>query len=157
MTDPYYQRDYWTRKHSALDGEHVYYLPKGSKTPIKVVSDMRQPNGIVGTPDGKYLYVSDLGAQKTYRYTINKDATLSDKTLLFNVGSDGMTLDEKGNIYITGRGVTIFSPEGKKIANIPNTDKWTGNVCFAGKNRDILFITASKSIYTLKMDVKGGE
>ncbi|HEY9534469.1 MAG TPA: SMP-30/gluconolactonase/LRE family protein [Mucilaginibacter sp.] len=157
MTDPYYQRDYWTRKHSALDGEHVYYLPKGSKTPVKVIGDMRQPNGIVGTPDGKYLYVSDLGAQKTYRYTINKDATLSDKTLLFNVGSDGMTLDAKGNIYITGRGVTIFSPDGKKIANIPNTDKWTGNVCFAGKNRDILFITASKSIYTLKMNVNGVE
>ncbi|GAA4087424.1 SMP-30/gluconolactonase/LRE family protein [Mucilaginibacter panaciglaebae] len=157
MTDPYYQRDYWTRKHSALDGEHVYYLPKGSKSPIKVIGDMRQPNGIVGTPDGKYLYVSDLGAQKTYRYTINKDATLSDKTLLFNVGSDGMTLDELGNIYITGRGVTIFSPDGKKIANIPNTDKWTGNVCFAGKNRDILFITASKSIYTLKMNVRGVE
>lgn len=157
MTDPYYQRDYWTRKHSALDGEHVYYLPKGSKTPVKVIGDMRQPNGIVGTPDGKYLYVSDLGAQKTYRYTINKDATLSDKTLLFNVGSDGMTLDEKGNIYITGRGVTIFSPDGKKIANIPNNDKWTGNVVFAGKNRDILFITASKSIYTLKMNVRGVE
>jgi gluconolactonase len=68
-----------------------------------------------------------------------------------------MTLDAKGNIYITGRGVTIFSPDGKKIANIPNTDKWTGNVCFAGKNRDILFITASKSIYTLKMNVNGVE
>lgn len=157
MTDPYYQRDYWTRKHSELDGEHVFYLPKGSKTPIKVIGDMHQPNGIVGTPDGKYLYVSDLGAQKTYRYTINKDATLSDKTLLFNVGSDGMTLDEKGNIYITGRGVTIFSPEGKKIANIPNKDNWTGNVVFAGKNRDILFITASKSVYTLQMNVKGVE
>ncbi len=157
MTDPYYQRDYWARKQKALDGEHVYYLPKGSKTPIKVCDDLRQPNGIVGTPDGKYLYVSDLGAQKTYRYLINKDATLSEKTLLFNQGSDGMTLDEKGNIYITGRGVTIYSPEGKKIANIPNTDRWTGNVVFGGKKRDILFITASKSIYMLKMNVKGVE
>jgi gluconolactonase len=157
MTDPYYQRDYWTRKKKELDGEHVYYLPQGAKQPIKVVGDMRQPNGIVGTPDGKYLYVSDLGAQKTYRYTINADATLSEKTLLFNQGSDGMTLDEKGNIYITGRGVTIYSPEGKKIANIPNTDKWTGNVVFAGKNRDVLFITASKCVYMLKMNVKGVE
>jgi gluconolactonase len=157
MTDPYYQRDYWTRKHSELDGQHVYYLPKGSKTPIRMTDDLRQPNGIVGTPDGKFLYVSDLGAQKTYRYKINNDATLSDKTLMFNVGSDGMTLDEKGNIYITGKGVTIFNPEGKKIANIPNTDKWTGNICFAGKDRDILFVTASKSIYTLKMNVKGVE
>jgi gluconolactonase len=66
-------------------------------------------------------------------------------------------LDEKGNIYITGRGVTIYSPEGKKIANIPNTDKWTGNVVFAGKNRDMLFITASKCVYMLKMNVKGVE
>lgn len=157
MTDPYYQRDYWTRKKSELDGEHVYYLSKGSKTPVKVIGDMRQPNGIVGTPDGKHLYVSDLGGQKTYRYTINKDASISDKTLLFNKGSDGMTLDEKGNIYITGKGVTIYSPEGKKIANIPNTDNWTGNVVFGGKNRDILFITASKCVYMLKMNVKGVE
>jgi gluconolactonase len=157
MTDPYYHRDYWARKKMEMDGEHVYYLPKGSKTPIKVVGDMKQPNGIVGTPDGKYLYVSDLGAQKTYRYTINNDATLGEKTLLFNKGSDGMTLDEKGNIYITGKGVTIYSPEGVKIANIPNTDNWTGNVVFAGKNRDVLFITASKCVYTLKMNVKGVE
>jgi gluconolactonase len=157
MTDPYYQRDYWTRKKKELDGEHVYYLPKGAKTPIKVVGDMRQPNGIVGSPDGKCLYVSDLGAQKTYKYTINADAKLTEKTLLFNKGSDGMTLDERGNIYITGKGVTIYSPEGKKIANIPNTDSWTGNVVFAGKNRDVLFITASKSVYMLKMNVKGVE
>jgi gluconolactonase len=157
MTDPYYQRDYWTRKKTELDGEHVYYLPKGAKTPVKVIGDMRQPNGIVGTPDGKYLYVADLGAQKTYRYTINSDASLSEKTLLFDKGSDGMTLDEKGNIYITGKGVTIYSPQGKKIANIPNTDNWTGNVVFAGKNRDILFITASKCVYRLKMNVRGVE
>jgi gluconolactonase len=158
MTDPYYQRDYWARKKKDLDGEHVYYLPKGAKQPIKVISDLRQPNGIVGTPDGKYLYISDLGAQKTYRYTINKDdATLGEKTLLFNQGSDGMTLDEKGNIYITGRGVTIYSPEGTKIATIPNKDRWTGNVVFGGKKRDILFITASKSLYMLKMNVKGVE
>lgn len=157
MTDPYYQRDYWTRKKTELDGEHVYYLPKGAKQPIKVIGDMRQPNGIVGTPDGKYLYVSDLGAQKTYRYTINADATLSEKTLLFNKGSDGMTLDERGNIYITGKGVTIYSPQGEKIANIPNKDAWTGNVVFAGKNRDMLFITASKCVYMLKMNVRGVE
>ncbi len=118
---------------------------------------MKQPNGIVGTPDGKYLYVSDLGAQKTYRYAINKDASLSEKTLMFNKGSDGMTLDERGNIYITGKGVTIYSPDGKLIANVPNTDNWTGNVVFAGKNRDVLFITASKSVYTLKMNVRGVE
>ena len=64
---------------------------------------------------------------------------------------------EKGNIYITGKGVTIYSPEGKKIANIPNADNWTGNVVFGGKNRDILFITASKCVYMLKMNVKGVE
>jgi len=157
ITDPYYQRDYWTHKTSDLDGEKVYYLPKNSHEAVPVASDLKQPNGIVGTPDGKYLYVADLGAGKTYKYTINKDGSLSDKTLFVAMGSDGMTLDERGDLYITGNGVTIFSPQGKKIGHIQINAQWTANLCFGGKNKDILFINASEAIYTLQMKVKGVE
>lgn len=156
FTDPYYQRDYWTRKKSELDGQKLYYLPKGGK-PVVADAGLRQPNGIVGTPDGKTLYVSDLGARKTYKYTITNDGTLIEKQLLISDGSDGMTLDERGNIYLTGKGVTIYSPEGKKIGHIDASDSWTGNVCFGGKDKQLLFITSSKGIYTLKMNVKGVE
>jgi len=157
MTDPYYQRDYWARNQSDLDGEKVYYLPKNSKQPIIVDADLKKPNGIVGTPDGKYLYVSDIGAGKTYKYTINPNGTLSNRRLVINQGSDGMTLDARGDIYLTGKGVTIYSPAGVKIGHIEIDEPWTGNLCFGGKDKDVLFITASTAIYTLKMNVKGVE
>jgi len=157
LTDPYYQRDYWTRKKSDLDGEKVYYLPKGSHDPIVVDGVIKKPNGIVGTPDGKYLYVADIGDNKTYKYNINSDGTLSDRTLIIRQGSDGMTLDAEGNIYLTGKGVTIYNPSGEKIGHIDIHEPWTANLCFGGKDKDVLFITASTAIYTLKMNVKGVE
>ncbi|MES1217202.1 MAG: SMP-30/gluconolactonase/LRE family protein [Bacteroidota bacterium] len=157
FTDPYYQRPYWDRKSPELKDQKVYYLPKGKNQPIPVAEDLLQPNGIVGTPDGKYLYVADIKDKKTYRYTINEDGSLKDKQLMFEQGSDGMTLDERGNIYVTGNGVTVYSKEGKKITSIPVPSRWTANLCFGGKNRKILFITASESVYTIEMNVKGVE
>jgi gluconolactonase len=157
ITDPYYQRDYWERKKSDLDGEKVYYLPKNGKHLITVASDLQQPNGIVGTPDGKYLYVADIKANKTFKYIIASDGSLTDKQLVIEQGSDGMTLDSKGNIYLTGKGVTIYSPAGTKIAHITIDEPWTGNLCFGGKNKDELFITASTAIYILPMKVRGVE
>ena len=157
ITDPYYQRDYWTRKKSELDGQKVYYIPKGTSKLIVVADDLKQPNGIVGTPDGKHLFVADIAANKTYKYDINADGTFTNKQLFTAQGSDGMTLDEKGNIYLTGKGVTVYNPQGIKIAHIDINEPWTANLCFAGPNKDELFITASKAIYTIKMNVKGVE
>lgn len=158
LSDPYYHRDYWTRTKPDLDGEKVYYLPRGSKEPVIVADDLKRPNGIVGTPDGKFLYVADIDANKTYKYKINKDGSLADKTLFVEQGSDGMTLDKRGDVYLTGKGgVTVYSPEGQKLALIPIPEPWTANLCFGGKNKDILFITASKAIYILQMKVKGVE
>ncbi|HEY6974930.1 MAG TPA: SMP-30/gluconolactonase/LRE family protein [Chitinophagaceae bacterium] len=159
ITDPYFQRDYWTRKNPdpALGGEFVYYLAPHQKQLMRVDSTTKKPNGIVGTPDGKYLYVADMGVWKAYRYNINKDGTLSNKTLFANEASDGMTIDDKGNVYLTGNGVTVFNSDGKKILNIPVPEKWTANICFGGTNKDVLFITASKSVYTIQTKVKGIE
>ncbi|WP_316793973.1 SMP-30/gluconolactonase/LRE family protein [Pedobacter frigoris] len=157
FTDPYYQRDYWTRNQPELEKQNVYYLPAGKKQQLTLaLDDLKQPNGIVGTPDGKYLYVSDLGAQKTYRYEIIGDGKLGDKKLMFEKGSDGMTLDEDGNIYITGNGVTVFNKEGLQLAHVP-LKGWTGNVCFVGKDRKQLFITSGKTIYIVPMQVRGVE
>ncbi|MEP6683042.1 MAG: SMP-30/gluconolactonase/LRE family protein [Parafilimonas sp.] len=159
ITDPYFQRDYWARNKpdSALKGEKLYYLPYGKKHLIKVDSTIIKPNGIVGTPDGRYLYVADMGSWKTYRYAINKNGTLSGKTIFANEASDGMTIDNKGNIYLTGKGVTIYNSSGKKIDQIDVPEKWTANICFGGKNKNMLFITASKSVYTIQTRVKGVE
>ncbi len=156
FTDPLYKRDYWTRDPAMQqDGQHVYYLSPDHKTLTRVATDLTQPNGIIGTPDGKLLYVADIGARKTYRYTTNADGTLSNKTLFCSMGSDGMTIDNEGNVYLTGKGVTVFNPEGKQIDQIAINKGWTANVTFGGKDRDELFITASDAIFAIKMRVRG--
>lgn len=157
FTDPYYQRDYWERKKPEIDGQKVYFLPKGMKEAVVVDGDLKQPNGIIGSPDGKHLFVADIRDNKTYRYEIQPDGSLKNRELYVSQGSDGMTLDNKGNLYLTGKGVTIYGPDRVKIQNIPVPSGWVGNVCFGGKNRDMLFITASESIYTLQMKVKAAK
>jgi gluconolactonase len=157
FTDPYYQRPYWTRTKPEMEGERVYYLAPGALQPRVVAADVVKPNGIVGTPDGKYLYVADIGAGKTYKYAIGTDGSLTDRVLFVSQGSDGMTLDERGNVYLTGDGVTVYDPSGQKIAHIPVPEKWTANLCFGGRDKKTLFITASEGIYILRMRVKGVE
>ncbi len=157
ITDPYYQRDWWNRTKPDIQGEKVYCLPKGKKELVMVADSFRRPNGIIGTPDGKYLYVADINDNKTYRFSIQKDGSLKDQTVFIPQGSDGMTIDDKGNIYISGNGITIYNSRGEKIEHINVPAKWTANLCFGGKDRHQLFITASESVYTLQMQVKGVE
>jgi gluconolactonase len=155
ITDPYYQRDYWTRKAPELNGEKVYYLPKGKKELILVSDALQKPNGIVGTKDGKTLYVADIGGNKIVKFAINKDGTLSGAQTIINQGADGITLDALGNIYLAGKGVTIFNNKGEKIGHIEVDEPWTANLCFGGKNHDELYITASTGFYKIPMHVKG--
>jgi gluconolactonase len=158
FTDPYYQRDYWTRQKPEMDGEKVYYLPSGKGAKARVVAaDFVRPNGIVGSADGKYLFVADRQRNKTYRFTIEANGNLSNQTLIIDEGSDGMTLDDQDNLYLTGKGVSIYSPAGILIGHIDVKEPWTSNVCFGGKNRTDLFITASKAIYTIPMRARGVE
>lgn len=155
LTDPYYPRSYWKRGPMAQDTQGVYYLPPGGKTLTRVIGDLRVPNGIIGTPDGKTLYIGDLGGGKTYAYDIERDGTLSHKRLFCALGSDGMTIDSAGDVYLCGNGVTVFDKTGRQIVHIPVPEAWTGNICFGGKDRRTLFITASKSVYGLRMTVHG--
>jgi gluconolactonase len=158
FTDPLYARPYWEgirNPEREQDGEHVYYLSPDKSELFRVAEDLVKPNGIVGSPDGKYLYVADIGAKKTYKYEIREDGYLTNKTLFCEMGSDGMAIDDRGNVYLTGDGVTVFSKSGEKIAHIPVPKKWTANVVFAALDRKTLFITASDAVYTLKMKARG--
>ena len=155
FTDPYYKRDYWKRGPIEQEVHGVYYMAPDHKKLVRVVSDMQQPNGIIGTPDGKTLYVADIDANKSYAYDIQPDGTLANKRLFCELGSDGMTIDNEGDVYLTGKGVTVFDKTGKQIEHIPIAEDWTANICFGGKDLHTLFITASKSVYTMKMRVKG--
>ncbi|WPR76730.1 SMP-30/gluconolactonase/LRE family protein [Algoriphagus sp. NG3] len=156
FTDPLYPRPYWDRsKESEQEGQNVYYLSADKTELFKVADDLVQPNGIVGTPDSKYLYVADIGAKKTYKYEVREDGYLINKELFCEMGSDGMTIDERGNLYLTGDGVTVFNKKGEQIAHIPVPAKWTANVVFGALDRKTLFITASEAVYTLQMKNRG--
>ncbi|MBN2131136.1 MAG: SMP-30/gluconolactonase/LRE family protein, partial [Sedimentisphaerales bacterium] len=154
FTDPYFQRNYWRRGPMEQSGQHVFYLAPDHQTLTQVTADLKQPNGIIGTPDERFLYVADYGAGRTYRYTIQPDGTLGEKTLFCGQGSDGMTLDQEGNLYLTGAGVAVYNPSGKRIETI-SVPEGTANVTFGGEDHRTLFITARTSLYTLRMRVQG--
>jgi len=149
FSDPMYGRAQKTQ-----DGEHVYYLKPDRKTVIRVIDDMVRPNGMIGTPDGRVLYVTDHGGKKTFRYTIKADGTLTNKKLFAPVGSDGMTMDSEGNVYLTESAVLVYSPAGKRIARIAVPQR-PSNVCFGGKDGRTLFITARRGFYSIRMRVGG--
>jgi len=155
FTDPFYKRPYWNRGPQQQDAECVYYLTPDRKNLIRVTDDLETPNGVIGTPDGKTLYVADLRAKKTYAYDVRPDGSLAKKRLFSEMGSDGMTIDDRGNVYLTGKGVSVFAPSGKEIAHIPVDAPWTANVCFGGPKRQTLFITASQGLYAVRTRVKG--
>ena len=155
FTDPLYKREYWKRGPMEQDGQHVYYLAPDHRRLVRVADDLNQPNGIIGTPDGKTLYVADIRDGKTYAYDIEADGTLSHKKLFCEMGSDGMTIDSVGNVYLTGKGVTVFDKTGKQIEQIAVEEPWTGNVCFGGKDKRTLFITASKGLYAIRTKTHG--
>jgi Gluconolactonase len=155
FTDPFYKREWWDYNQPPQVTQQVYFLSADRKTLKRVTTDLSQPNGIIGTPDGKTLFVADIRARKTWAYDIQPDGELTNKQLRCNMGSDGMTLDTEGNLYLTGRGVTVFDPSGKEIERIPVPEGWTANVSFGGADRQTLFITASKSLYSIRLRVKG--
>jgi gluconolactonase len=156
FTDPFYKRSWWTHDRMPQDGQHLYFLSADRRQVVRVADDMVKPNGIIGTPDGKTLFVADIEAGKTYRYDSAPDGGLSGKALAANLGSDGMTLDTDGNLYLTGEGVVVFDRAGQEIERIPVPDEeWTANVSFGGKDRRMLFITASRGLYGVRMRATG--
>jgi gluconolactonase len=154
FTDPYYHRPWWPEGHKEIqDVRGVYYIsPNGEIT--RVIDDFKTPNGIIGTPDSKTMYVADIQADITWKYDIQPDGSLTNKTLFAPKGSDGMTIDNEGNIYLTSGKVWVYNKKGELIQEIDFPEA-PANVCFGGKKRNILFVTARKGVYTLKMNVKG--
>ena len=140
------------------DGNHVYYIPPDGGPVMRVVDDFEAPNGVLGTPDGQRLYVADhgpnVGRDLTYVFDIQSDGSLTNQRLFASIGSDGMTLDEHGNVYLTEEGVTVFNPDGEQIATIP-VPELPSNVAFGGPDRSTLFITARTGFYAIEMAVRG--
>ena len=154
FSDPYYHRPWWPEGHKEIqEVRGVYHLAQDGKI-TRVIDDFKTPNGLIGTPDGKILYVADIEAKETWKYNIEPDGTLSNKTFLAPNGSDGMTIDNEGNVYLTSGKVWVYNPKGELIEEI-EFPEMPANICFGGKKRNTLFVTARKGVYTLEMNVKG--
>jgi len=159
FTDPFYRRGWADTNAVRVAGENVYRLSPDGKNLRAFATDLKKPNGITGSPDGKNLYVADIRANQTWRYDILPDGSLTNKTLFCAKGSDGMTMDADENLYLcaTGptNGVSVFDKTGNLIEHIDVPEKWSANVSFGGKDHRTLFITASESLYSIKLRVKG--
>jgi gluconolactonase len=138
------------------NGEHVYYITPYRDQVFRVIDDMKRPNGVLGTLDGKHLYVADHGAGKTFRYDVDEgeEGTLSNKTLFAESGSDGLAMDNQGNLYLTADKVKVYDPKGKHLGDIAFPER-PSNLCFGGKDGKTLYVTARKSLYSLAMKVAG--
>ncbi|HEV2500587.1 MAG TPA: SMP-30/gluconolactonase/LRE family protein [Terriglobia bacterium] len=128
-----------------------------------LISDLTRPNGIAFSPDYKYLYVNNSEPKKLWmRYRVKPDGTLTDGTIFYDATSDhsvgapdGMKVDVKGNIYSAGPGgVWIFSPQGKHLGTIHPPER-VGNVAWGGADGKTLYICASTSIYSIRVNIPG--
>ena len=151
---------YGNRDNVEQDGEHIYYITPDRKELIRVVDDFIRPNGVLGSPDGKILYLADRAGNKNYVYDVNDDGTLSNKRFFSVDGSDGMTMDSEGNIYVTSPRkepsvvVVVYDSDGNRLEELEIPEK-PSNVCFGGSDGKTLFITARTSLYSIRMRVHG--
>lgn len=136
------------------DYRALYYLPRDGKPLRRVANGFMNPNGIVGTKDGTKLYVSDTEKKEIYLFDIMGDGSLSNRRIFISQYSDGMTLDELNNLYITNGGIHIYNPEGNLISTIELPSK-SSNVCFGGSDHKTLLITARKTVFSLRTKITG--
>jgi gluconolactonase len=141
----------------------VYYLSPEGKT-TRLVDDLPNPNGVLLSPDEQTLYVVPSGQAAMMAYPIESPGTIG-KGKVFctlkqpagvkNSGGDGLTVDVKGNLYITSRlGLQVFDPAGK-LLGILEVPEMPANVTFGGKDFKTLYVTARTSLYTIPMAVQG--
>lgn len=150
FTDPRYR---YPEGEPTQPGEYVYRVSADRQSVEPVITDVPKPNGIIGTESGAHLYVSSTELLKVYRYDIDTDGTLVNRMEFADQGSDGMTLDQRGNVYLTWAGkVSIYNPEGELIREIEVPEN-PANVAFGGLDGRTLYITARTGLYSVRMDV----
>ncbi len=117
------------------------------------------------TADKQKLYANDTDGAHIRAFDVQDDGTIANgRVVAEGIGSgdlaigdlvDGMKLDERGNIYVTGPGgVCVFDPEGSQLGTIEVPEN-VGNINWGGPDWTWLFIAASTSMYRIKCSVSG--
>jgi gluconolactonase len=138
----------------------VYLLAKGKLTLVN--KDFGAPNGLAFSPDEKYLYVDDSFTKTYWRFEVQPDGTLANKTLLVDASSskedgvpDGMKVDKQGNIYAAGPGgVWVITPEGKHLGTIRPPEN-PANLAWGDADAKTLYFTAVTGLYRLRVNIPG--
>jgi len=151
FTDP----NYGEPENLTQDSQQVYYLPPDRTAVKRVTSDLERPNGIIMTPENDRLYVADTEYDKVFLFEVFDSGDLGASKPFADTGADGITLDERGNLYTAwGDGIKIYNPMGELIQTISVPERPT-NLAFGGVDHRTLFITGRQSLYAIDMAVKG--
>lgn len=137
------------------DGPFVYYLAPGEKEPIAVIKGLQKPNGVVGTADGKTLFVGDPKEKKVYSYEIRENGAVAKRKLAADTKTDGLAVDDRGNLYTTGKTIRVYSPQAALVAEI-EMPAGVSNITFGGENDQTLFCTSRAGIFAIAMNVRDG-
>jgi gluconolactonase len=167
FTDPTYGRmpGFGLEREQDLDFQGVYRIPPGGGDPQLMVDDFAQPNGLCFSTDESLLYINDTDRAHIRVFDVQADGTLANSRVLADgIGSgkleigdlvDGMKLDERGNVWVTGPGgVCVFNPEGEHIGTVEVPEN-VGNVNWGGPDWNWLFIPATSSVYRIECKVSG--
>jgi gluconolactonase len=136
-------------------------LPAGS-SPELVADDFVRPNGLAFSPDRTTLYIADSSARRhVRRFAVESDGTLRGGEVFVSMAAappgvpDGMKVDSEGNLFCTGPGgIWVIDPQGRHLGSIivPET---AANCAWGGADWRDLFITASSSVYRIKVRIPG--
>ena len=141
----------------------VYYADKDGKV-TRLLDDLKAPNGVILSPDEKTLYVIPSLQAEMMAYPVTEPGKLGKGSVFCTLkqaedksgtGGDGLTIDEKGNLYITsGLGLQVYDPAGKLLGIIAFPEQ-PSNATFGGPEGKTLYVTARTSLYSVPMSVKG--
>jgi len=163
FTDPTYGRNeyYGKPRPLQLDFRGVYRAePDGGKLTL-LADDFGQPNGLCFSRDEKSLFVNDTERQHIRVFDVASDGTLSGSSVWARTtgagpgAPDGMKIDSEGNLYCCGPGgIHVFDPLATCLGVI-KVPEYTANFCFGDDDRRSLYVTASSSVYRLRVQVSG--
>ena len=167
FTDPTYGRmpGFGIEREQDLDFQGVYRIAPGGGDPQLLVDDFAQPNGLCFSTDESLLYINDTTRAHIRVFDVQSDGTIANSRVLADgIGSgsleigdlvDGMKLDERGNVWVTGPGgVCVFDPDGNHIGTVEVPEN-VGNINWGGPNWSQLFIPATSSMYRIQCKVSG--